>query len=682
MANFKSADDFKNWLDGLPEGQRPAAARILAMRTAFRVFPLLLDGSVKEKNYLVYSKSGIKTILTAFRSMSISIASIYYQKNSELNENYILSQKTRMNINEFRLNRIRNLSATNALVSAYCSSDNFYNDNSVMASDLALSVVSASIFAVANYYKAYLEKLVPGYFGILEGLSLDAIFLETGASARSLAMRRIWLQGPPKWAQQITHEFNTKLERLGDDWDVWTRWYQARLNGAPVDEVLELRRAMIPNEDWEKGPAHVNALIKRLEQDRARELAEQAAPKAPASQFFISYSTSDEAKARDIVRILEEAGHSTFAMYKDIPAGANFVSEMQSALAATLANNGRVVALYSPAYVASNHCQAEWSTAYNADPSGAKRTLLPFLITPTELPPLARQVVFKSLVGLDRAEIKAAVLATIAPKPAKPTPQQIKQTLASVATPQPVLDEDGRIDIKPNTSIDLPVSTRDLANLPGDQRVLVGLVLQSLPPNTPPMIRNGLKRYGRVLSERGLGLRPAPLTVIIVGIEKEFRASGLEFWGSGLEHWFETIFANHELIRTHFPLKDEQEYAELPIDENKAMGEALTGPIETVLDTVRLMNEEKLVSERTGQMFEDNAQTATDIAHLPPDEIASQPGSTRVSIKRRYVLTTLGMMIGFYNFVGSTASIISTPAGAQFFKALGEAIEMLMKLLL
>ena len=47
-------------------------------------------------------------------------------------------------------------------------------------------------------------------------------------------------------------------------WAVWTDWYEDRLYGQPMDPDLELKKILLPSEDWDEGPAHVNAIIKRL----------------------------------------------------------------------------------------------------------------------------------------------------------------------------------------------------------------------------------------------------------------------------------------------------------------------------------------------------------------------------------------------------------------------------------
>lgn len=51
---------------------------------------------------------------------------------------------------------------------------------------------------------------------------------------------------------------------IDEHWDVWTDWIDDRCKGAPAIEALEVERALIANEEWEKGPRHVNGLIKRM----------------------------------------------------------------------------------------------------------------------------------------------------------------------------------------------------------------------------------------------------------------------------------------------------------------------------------------------------------------------------------------------------------------------------------
>ncbi|MEM6487912.1 MAG: hypothetical protein AAF677_06510 [Pseudomonadota bacterium] len=66
-------------------------------------------------------------------------------------------------------------------------------------------------------------------------------------------------------------------------WWVWTDWYEARLRGDPPDLDLEEQWIEIPNDDWEKGPAHVNNLIADMirAHEARRAEAPQDAPKVP-----------------------------------------------------------------------------------------------------------------------------------------------------------------------------------------------------------------------------------------------------------------------------------------------------------------------------------------------------------------------------------------------------------------
>lgn len=659
MVEFRNSADFEKWLEALPPNHFRAALLVISLRAAVRVLPINMQ---LDKPF--YGKSPLASLsqqlsLASFRALSIALA---------------ISLAPKGESGSFAAGAAA--AAKSAYLVASAARADGREDSGIEAVYAAAVRVDAEAAVPDRFPDVALRIALRSANLTAAALSADATELEADWSKAADALTRpLWPMGQPEWAKKATAHFLETLQNAGDDWDVWARWYQDRLDGVPPDPDFILAIARIPEADWDKGPAHVNAIIKRLEEARKR-------PNEAGKAFFISYASVDEAKAREIAEILDEAGHSTFAMFKDIPPGANFVTEMQRGLMATLADKGRVVALYSPAYVASDHCQAEWNTAYAADPSGAKRTLLPFIVHPTELLPLARQVANRSLVGLNRAETKVAVLEAIKPAAPPKSVEEIKRVLAATATPQPTLDAEHRLDIKPNPVIDQPDSTHDLAELPGHQLYMIDLVLENLPANTPPIIRNGLARYKCILSERGLGVRPTLLSVIIVGIEKEYRSTGLEYWGTALEHWFETIFQYHDRIKTHFPLKDEQEFAEIEIKEEEAIGSAITEPINAVRDAAKELASANGITERAEKVLIERAETAQDIAYLPPDKLASQPGSTRISVKRRYVLATLGMLVAFYNFVGSTASIVSTPAGAKFFAALGTAIEQLMKLLL
>lgn len=207
------------------------------------------------------------------------------------------------------------------------------------------------------------------------------------------------------------------LLRANEDWEVWTEWYEARLAGHPAIEALEVARVMIAEEVWKQGPKVVNAEIRRLiekhKRDEEREIFEFAFSE-PTSEwdFFLSYSNADEPLARWISAFLVTAGLRVFAQFNEIPPGSNFVREMQRGLE----RSSRFIAIQSPDYVKSDHCQAEWSAAYASDPGGQARKLIQLLVRPADLPPLAKQIVYKSLIGLSPKDAAVAILQAVGHK--------------------------------------------------------------------------------------------------------------------------------------------------------------------------------------------------------------------------------------------------------------------------
>ena len=72
----------------------------------------------------------------------------------------------------------------------------------------------------------------------------------------------------PVWVGRRWDYFKNKLPGE-EEWEVWTDWYEARLAGSSSNETLEFERVMVADENWEGGPAHVNALIKKLSEAEA-----------------------------------------------------------------------------------------------------------------------------------------------------------------------------------------------------------------------------------------------------------------------------------------------------------------------------------------------------------------------------------------------------------------------------
>ncbi len=135
--------------------------------------------------------------------------------------------------------------------------------------------------------------------------------------------------------------------------------------------------------------------------------------------FWVSYSPEDGRFAEWIAWTLEAAGYSTVIRAWDFRAGHNFVLEMQRAASEA----ERTIAVLSPRYLQTGLTQAEWASAFVADPTGRDRKLIPVRIETCEVTGLLRSIVYVDLVGVPEANWEELLLRAVAeerPKPAQP----------------------------------------------------------------------------------------------------------------------------------------------------------------------------------------------------------------------------------------------------------------------
>ncbi len=122
--------------------------------------------------------------------------------------------------------------------------------------------------------------------------------------------------------------------------------------------------------------------------------------------LFISRAGADAVTAATIGSILEASGHEVILQQWDF-ANRNFMERMHSALA----GGARVVALLSPEYLSSDHCQAEWQNAIADDPLNTKSRLILLRVAECEPPGLLAGLAYWDLVPVlsDRALLEDIV---------------------------------------------------------------------------------------------------------------------------------------------------------------------------------------------------------------------------------------------------------------------------------
>jgi hypothetical protein len=94
-------------------------------------------------------------------------------------------------------------------------------------------------------------------------IATDATYVDRGETASALAVRPLWPLDQPEELGSWWREMSEKLLAANQNWDVWTIWYQDRLSGHLQSDERELVYVRIENELWDKGPAVVNAEIRK-----------------------------------------------------------------------------------------------------------------------------------------------------------------------------------------------------------------------------------------------------------------------------------------------------------------------------------------------------------------------------------------------------------------------------------
>jgi tetratricopeptide (TPR) repeat protein len=132
--------------------------------------------------------------------------------------------------------------------------------------------------------------------------------------------------------------------------------------------------------------------------------------------FFISYTSDDRVWAEWIAWQLIQNGYEVVIQTWDFRPGANFIEQMNTALAECKAT----IAVLSSAYLRSSYGRAEWTAAFLHGHSEQPR-LLCVRIEDVEPPPLLRPWIYIDLVGLNAEEARSALLAGIQRGPVRPS---------------------------------------------------------------------------------------------------------------------------------------------------------------------------------------------------------------------------------------------------------------------
>lgn len=634
-------------------------AQVLALRSALRVMPLIALNRLPDRRHTQ------ELMLVVFRTLFFSWAA----RHDPAHEEKFATAATSFAA-----------TATSSSVSAAAAI--------AAAAEAARAAAGPGAFAAAARavdLAAAAADLAAGANGAVGRATRADLENMRETSLFACIIEPLWPKGgAPSELSDWEGAFTAALDDFGSHWHLVADFYYALhegnayfatlWSGAGTEALAEESEAF-----WHRDPdAVMRDLARRLKHDQLLMQSRSASGSIFANvDFFVSYSTRNEAEAREINGYLEDAGYSTIAQFKDFPVGSNFVIEMQDGLE----RGARAITLLSPDYVASDHCRAEWAAVYNMDPLGKGRKLVPLLLKPANLNTLARQIVYKSLVGLNGEERRAAVLEAIGPRPTQLPPDMLKRQLAETASPDVAPTPDGKLDAVPNAVYDRPVFDADLPDLPETLRTLCSVIQASLPENSPKTIAPSLQAYGNHLSDRGVRPILGLLCMLADALNRDVRSIEFHVWGDGLAVHFDNFFSCHSKYVTHFPKSQEREeaLATNEIDEDRASGKDFVEPVKKVAEALAELHEIGGTTPAFERVVQDSLQAAKDIDSLPTPPDAGRGGD--ITPKRRFVFSQIGFWERILSALGSMTTLATTEQGRAAIATLREAIAKFLSFL-
>tara|TARA_E500000318_G_scaffold31305_2_gene31027 strand:- start:1270 stop:2859 length:1590 start_codon:yes stop_codon:yes gene_type:complete len=261
VVDFSNRKEAERWFKDQPD----EVCIAMAVRSALRVFPLCR--SYIYENPSEHSDAFILPVLRALAPPFI--ASTWPTKGGEIHAIVAAVAKA------------ASLAAANAGTAVIADTSRTDADAGATATSAMNAAAAAGRAATANAHGVFADvssHAAAAAFADVSAASharaatiADAAAVESGISAAALSRKPLWPDTIPDKIGSDWAQLSELLQDLDPNWSVWTEWYEDRLRGAAdprsrsLIEELEVRRALTPEEEWEKGSARVNALIADIE---------------------------------------------------------------------------------------------------------------------------------------------------------------------------------------------------------------------------------------------------------------------------------------------------------------------------------------------------------------------------------------------------------------------------------
>jgi hypothetical protein len=678
-SEIRNRESFEAWLEGRPEESRRAEAIALAHRVAMRSAPFLHEtGDLSPGQHATL----LRSVLWA-NTLS-RVAATYPTRESE-----VIRAAAR--------------AAAAFAASASASAAAFA---SARAADAAAFAADAAAFAAA--FAASASASARAAAATWNELAQDAGRLETGLSVQALLNLPIW-QEPPPWWHEERHRFMEFLkdrEKAEPGWSIWIDWYNSLSAGHPAFFLknrekagLLLRNIALGSTDgtfnekfWQREPHLINADIKGWVEEAKSTDFDMEEPdiddeEGHASPVFISYSKADEANARRIGSIIEQGGFRVFAQYKDMPPGSNFVAEIQ----AGLADMGKFVHLYSPDYLSSADCQAEFNAAHQMDPLGKRRLIVGLLLKPMRLLPLLPGIVYLPLYDRSPEEAKADILRALSGELLMKSAAEWREEASRSSTHEVVQQADGRWHMQPTVQEKTPFIDDYLLNLPSHLQDLAETLKEALSPaqsNAPAFMQKVLENYIKELVQFGNDASAQNLESWANILRVQSISDADASWVSSRKGLISEFLNTHVTYVQHYPALLRRDFlaAHSTIDPATFDDPAFRKKAESLLAETKSAHRNGQVTDGFLKIVEEDERQRKMIAeslsqHVPSSRERLLEGTGELSadeVKKRFLFTKGGKWARVQKTMGKVAQNAAGKAAAD---AIVDAAKWLLEMI-
>jgi hypothetical protein len=273
MADLTDKDEFEKWLRNLPR----EIVLVISARAALRAFPVFMDDFKHVANGEIQTRP---LVLSFIQALALTFAVARYPEKI-----WTLTTKS----NQFAASTFaQHLDASGYAVEAAYSAYNYVRGQDVKDAVYAAFNSSAAIANhAATAVGASLDAANIASSAVHVAAARDAEYINNGYSPDALVNEPLWLEESLEWVTRLWRQVKISLDSMNEDWDVWTRWYDAILEGKPTPggEELDIFRVRLNSEkDWRKSPAEVNQLIKQKETEI------RSKPMSDGEMFAATYS--------------------------------------------------------------------------------------------------------------------------------------------------------------------------------------------------------------------------------------------------------------------------------------------------------------------------------------------------------------------------------------------------------